>query len=191
MTPAPPVTPAPLRARLRDATEADLPAIVAIYNSTIPSRLVTAHTTPVTIESRLPWFREHNPRTRPLWVAEIPAPAARETPAAQLAPTIAAWVSINSFLNARPAYAATAEVSLYVAENHRRSGLGEWLLTETIARAPACGITTLVANIFAHNEPSLRLAKKHGFETWGLLPRVALLDGVHRDLAILGKRLKN
>ena len=55
---------------LRDATEADLPAIVAIYNATIPGRRVTADTEPVTVASREPWFREHGPRTRPLWVVE-------------------------------------------------------------------------------------------------------------------------
>jgi phosphinothricin acetyltransferase len=169
---------------LRDATEADLPAIVDIYNSTIPARLATADTTPVTIESRRPWFHAHNPRTRPLWVAEIPN-------AAPPVSTIVAWLSLNTFFNGRPAYDGTAEVSIYVAEKHRHTGLGARLLIEAIARAPACGITTLIANIFGHNEPSLRLAKKHGFEIWGYLPRVAVVDGIARDLVILGKRLES
>ena len=42
---------------LRNATEHDLPAIVAIYNATIPSRMVTADLDPVTVEaygSRVP-----------------------------------------------------------------------------------------------------------------------------------------
>ena len=34
---------------IRDATEADLPAIVALYNATIPGRMVTADTEPVTV----------------------------------------------------------------------------------------------------------------------------------------------
>ena len=38
---------------LRDATEADLPAIVEIYNATIAGRMVTADTSPVTVESRV------------------------------------------------------------------------------------------------------------------------------------------
>jgi L-amino acid N-acyltransferase YncA len=41
----------------RDATLDDLPAIVAIYNSTVPSRQVTADLEPVSVESRLPWFQ--------------------------------------------------------------------------------------------------------------------------------------
>ena len=29
-----------------------------------------------------------------------------------------------------------------------------------------------------------------GFERWGLLPRVAELDGIERDLVIVGRRLR-
>jgi len=37
---------------IRTALESDLPAIVEIYNSTVPSRMVTADTEPVSVESR-------------------------------------------------------------------------------------------------------------------------------------------
>jgi L-amino acid N-acyltransferase YncA len=52
----------------RDATLDDLPAIVAIYNSTIASRQVTADLEPVSVESRLAWFLAHRLLVRPLWV---------------------------------------------------------------------------------------------------------------------------
>lgn len=48
----------------RDATRDDLPIVVSIYNSTVPSRLVTADTEPVTVESRIPWFQEHSPKKK-------------------------------------------------------------------------------------------------------------------------------
>ena len=54
----------------RDATLDDLPAIVAIYNSTIASRDVTADLEPVSVESRRAWFDAHGPAARPLWVVE-------------------------------------------------------------------------------------------------------------------------
>jgi len=47
----------------------------------------------------------------------------------------------------------------------------------------------LLGFVFAHNTPSLALFGRFGFERWGLLPRVAVLDGVERDVAILGLRL--
>ena len=80
-------------------------------------------------------------------------------------------------------------IAIYVAESHRRLGLGRHLLERAIARAPALGIHTLLGYIFGHNEPSLRLFESHGFKRWAHLPRVAILDGVERDLIIVGLRL--
>jgi L-amino acid N-acyltransferase YncA len=56
--------------KMRDAVVADLPAIVEIYNSTIPSRVVSADTEPVSVGQRLGWFEEHEPSRRPIWVVE-------------------------------------------------------------------------------------------------------------------------
>lgn len=163
---------------LRPALEADLPAIVAIYNATIPGRMVTADLEPVSVASRVPWFQAHNPRTRPLWVATDEAAGGG----------VCAWLSFNSF-HSRPAYAPTAEISLYVAEAHRRRGLGRALLEVALERAPDCAVRTLVGLIWAHNAPSLRLFAQYNFATWGTLPRVAVLDGIERDLVIVGKRV--
>jgi len=55
---------------LRDAVEADLSAIIEIYNATVPTRMVTAELEPTTVEARLPWFRDHSPDEYPFWVAE-------------------------------------------------------------------------------------------------------------------------
>ena len=161
---------------LRDATEADLPAIVEIYNATIPSRMVTADLEPVTVESRRSWLVAHQTPTRPIWVlADAPG-------------NVCAWMSFDTFY-ARAAYDGTAMIAIYVAESHRRQGLGRRLLAEAVARAPALGLHTLLGYIFGHNEPSLRLFESHGFSRWALLPRVAVLDGVERDLIIVGRRV--
>jgi phosphinothricin acetyltransferase len=80
-------------------------------------------------------------------------------------------------------------LSVYVDEKLRRRGVARALLEEAIARAPALEITAMVGLIFAHNEPSLRLFEQLGFARWGLLPQVALLDGVHRDLTIMGRHV--
>jgi len=47
----------------------------------------------------------------------------------------------------------------------------------------------MVGLIFAHNEPSLKLFEQLAFEKWGLLPRVAHLDDVERDLTIMGRHV--
>lgn len=159
----------------RDATLDDLPAIVAIYNSTVPSRSVTADLEPVSVESRVAWFHAHGPETRPLWVVEQDG-------------RVIAWLSFSDFYG-RPAYRRTAEVSIYLDEAARGQGLGRQLLAASLAAAPKLEIDTVLGFIFGHNEASLRLFRGFGFDVWGTLPRVAVLDDVERDLVILGLRL--
>jgi L-amino acid N-acyltransferase YncA len=161
--------------KIVDAELNHLESIVEIYNSTIPSRAVTADLEPVTVESRRKWFDEHSADFRPLWVVMIQE-------------KIVAWLSFQSFYG-RPAYNATAEVSIYISEEYRSKGLGSILLAKAIQECSRLSINTLVGFIFAHNEPSLALLKKYKFEQWGYLPRVANLDGVERDLVIMGKRI--
>ncbi len=162
--------------RLRDARKSDLPEIVRIYNSTIPSRIVSADTEPVTVEQRIGWFREHDPRRRPLWVAELDG-------------SVVGWLSLGDFWDRRPAYNATAEVGIYVKDGHRGCGIGRRLIEEAIKRAPALGIETLTAGAFAHNGASLALFERFDFERWAHFPEVAELDGVKRDLVVLGLRV--
>ncbi|WP_179215725.1 GNAT family N-acetyltransferase [Paenibacillus sp. MY03] len=162
---------------IRDAAERDLDCIVEIYNSTIAGRVVTADLEPVSVESKRAWFNAHSPEERPIWVVRR-----REDG------EIAAWLSFQSFYG-RAAYQATAEISIYIAEEYRSQGLGSYLIEKAIEACPRLGLTTLVGFIFGHNGPSLALLEKFGFQRWGLLPRVAVLDGVERDLVIAGLRV--
>ena len=162
---------------MRDATLNDLPAIVAIYNAAIPGRMATADLEAVTVESRRAWFAEHSPNARPLWVVQDEGDG-----------SIKGWISFQSFYG-RPAYHATAELSVYVAPDAHRRGYARAMVAEAIRRAPEFGLKTLLGFIFGHNEASLALFRSFGFETWAHLPRVAELAGIERDLLILGLRL--
>lgn len=164
--------------RIRDATAEDLPEIVGIYNSTIASRIATADTSPVSVESRRGWLSDRSER-RPVWIAE---------PDAGEAGGVAGWLALGDF-NTRPAYHATAEVAVYVSEGWRGAGVGRLLVGEAVRRGRGYGIETLVAGVFAHNAASLGLFESFGFARWAYMPRVAELDGVERDLVYLGLRL--
>jgi L-amino acid N-acyltransferase YncA len=159
--------------KIRDAVEGDLPAIIKIYNAAVATRIATAQLEPVTLEQRRGWLKEHSVDRHPFWVLEIDR-------------QIAGWLTLKPFLP-RCAYRGTAEVSVYVDERFRRRGVARTLMAAAIARAPALQINAMVGLIFAHNEPSLKLFAQLGFEKWGLLPRVARLDDVERDLAIMGR----
>jgi L-amino acid N-acyltransferase YncA len=177
--------PAAAKPTIRIARREDLGAIVAIYNSTIPSRQVTADLDPVTVESRLSWFEAHPPEHRPLWVIERKTDPKDQDPAEV---SIAGWLSFQDFYG-RPAYNATGEASLYVHADDRRQGYGSLLLRHGLAEAESLGIKTLLGFIFGHNAPSLALFQRFGFQNWGRLPRIAQLDEQERDLIILGLRL--
>jgi phosphinothricin acetyltransferase len=161
--------------KFRDAQLDDLNDIVDIYNSTVSSRMVTADTHPVSVESKMEWFHDHTPQKRPLWMVEE---AGKKI----------GWVSFQSFYG-RPAYDATAEISLYLHESERGKGLGKKILGHAVGQCELLSIKTLLGYIFAHNEPSLRLFRVFGFQDWAMLPNIAALDGVERSLVILGKRV--
>lgn len=98
-----------------------------------------------------------------------------------------AWFALEPFYG-RPAYEHTAEISVYIDQAVRHQGVGSRALQFVIDQLPQLGITAIVAYIFGHNQPSLKLFRHFGFAEWGSLPRVAELDGVQRDLKILGRR---
>ncbi|QJD82644.1 GNAT family N-acetyltransferase [Cohnella herbarum] len=157
------------------ATRDELDAIVEIYNTTIASRVVTADLAPVTVESRIQWFEEHDDQHRPLWVMKSGG-------------EIIAWLSFSKF-HARAAYDATAEISIYISPKSRSKGIGSLFLQKAIEECPRLHIRNIVALVFGHNEPSLALLRKFGFEQWGLLPGVANMDGIERDLVMMGKKV--
>jgi phosphinothricin acetyltransferase len=160
---------------IRDAVEADLPAIVQIFNATVPTRTSTAVLEPVTVEERRAWFAEHSADHHPLWVAEIDG-------------VVAGWLSFHAFIP-RCAYRGTAEVSVYIHENFRRRGMARALLELGVERASALGLTALVGLILGHNSASLRLFEEAGFQRWGVLPRVTRFDDVERDIVIVGRHI--
>src|SRR5947209_6111201 len=115
---------------IRHATQADLPAIVDIYNASIAGRLATADTEPVTVEQRREWFAGFSARARPLWVYD--------------AGGVAGWLGLRSFYG-RPAYHGTVESAVYVAPAFRRSGIARRLLAHALAEAPPLSIRTVLA----------------------------------------------
>ncbi len=140
--------------------------------------MATADVAPVTVAQRESWFRDFNAERRPLWVFDDHDEGSLE-----------GWLSVRSFYG-RAAYEATAEVGIYVAPEGRRRGIAKALLLHALEHAPGLGVHTLLAFVFSHNAPSIALFARHGgFAQWGCLPRVASLDGVERDLVILGRQV--
>ncbi len=165
----------------RDATELDLPRIVEIYNFAVASRKCSCDLEPTTVEARRPSFLEHTSNHRPFWVAE-------DVSSTEFG--VAGYLGFFHFMNERPGYFITADIAIYLHPKYQGRGLGTYLVSKAIEQAPLLGIETLTATIFGSNESSIALFEKMGFERWGYMPRVARLEGMEKDLVLVGRRLQ-
>ena len=163
-----------LEPTFRFAKREDLPQIVAIYNETIPSYMVTADLEPISVESRHNWFEQHTSDQFPLWTIELNN-------------QVAGWMSLSPFKE-RPEYSKTAEISIYIAESFRGNHLGHKSLSFLEKQISNYSFETVIALVFEHNLASQSLFTRNGYMLWGHLPNVAILNHKHRDLLFLGKR---
>ena len=103
--------------------------------------------------------------------------------------SIVGWAALTP-ASGRCVYAGVAEVSVYVAANARRQGVGTRLLEALIAASEREGLWTLQSGILAENEASIALHERCGFRIVGLRERLGKLDGVWRDVVLLERRSK-
>ncbi|MDO5769926.1 MAG: GNAT family N-acetyltransferase [Psychrobacter sp.] len=166
--------------RLYLAKQDDLAAIVAIYNQSIASKTATADLIEVTVAMRQAWFEAHafNPK-RPIYVLKRLIGEIEE---------LIAWGSFSNLYD-RPAYHISSEISIYVSREYQGQGIAADFITWMLSQAPALGIHNVVALVFGHNERSLKLFERMGFERWGCMPQVCDMVGFKADVVMLGKAL--
>ncbi|MBM3823300.1 MAG: N-acetyltransferase family protein [Verrucomicrobia bacterium] len=144
---------------VRRATREDLPGILEIYNHAVLHTTATYDYEPRTLEQRTAWFETHEAEGYPVFVV------------CGGTGMVMGWSSLNRHHD-RPGYRFTAENSIYVAESFRGRGLGGRLMAPLIEAALEKRLRTILAVIDAQNEASLRLHRRYGFETAGLLKQV-------------------
>lgn len=160
---------------VRDATHADLAAILSIYNDAV------AHTTAIwnevlsDLDGRRAWFEERTGRGFPVLVAELDG-------------RVAGYATYGPF---RPhdGYRHSVEHSIYVEAGLRGRGLGAAMLEALVARATAAGLHVMIGGIAADNEPSIRLHEKAGFEKAAVLREVGRKFDRWLDLQFMTKIL--
>jgi len=165
-----------MSATIRLALAADLPTVVAIYNEAVAERYATADLSAVTLDQRVAWFREHDPPRYPVYVLEEQG-------------VIRGWCSLSAYRPGRAALLGTAEISYYVASAARGQGVGTALVRHAVNEAPGLGKRVLFGILLERNTASIRLMTRCGFELWGRLPDVALINGDLVSHVYYGRRL--
>ena len=141
------------RVTLRDATETDLPAILAIYNNEVLTGVATFDLEPRTLEQQRSWLYEHG------------APHCAIV-AVDRAGEVVAYASLSRF-RPRPAYRFTVEDTVYVRPDRQRQGIGRALLENLILRARQAGFHTMLGLVTADNVASIELHRACGFVETG------------------------
>lgn len=159
---------------VRRATEADLPAIGAIYDVEVRQGISTFATEPPGLD----YWRERLDSTHPgdhLLVA-----VDREA--------VLGYAYSGSY-RPRAAYAHTRETSVYLAAAARGRGLGRLLYDELLGLMRADGVRLVVAVIALPNDGSQGLHRACGFERVGVLHDVGFKLGRWIDTELWELRL--
>lgn len=154
---------------IRRAETRDAAAIAAIYNHYVLETTVTFDEVPWTVESRVAWMAQSDPR-HVILVAEG-------------ADGVIGWAALRPYRE-RPAWRHTAEVAVYLAPDATGAGLGGRLLDALIAEARAGGLHALVSQITADNAASIKLTERAGFVRIGMMSEVGFKFGRWIDLVI-------
>lgn len=162
---------------IRSATEADLPAILAIYNEAVLTTTASYDYEPRTLEHRRQWFFDHQESGLPVFVAEKPGAG------------VVGWSSLNPY-RPRVGYRFTGENSIYVASAHRGQGIGKQLMPPLIEGGKTRGLHAILAGIDSENQVSIRLHEFFGFRKVAHLREVGFkfdrwLDVIYLELLLL------
>ena len=160
---------------IRNATEADLPAILAITNDAILNTTSSWNVHPTTLEARRQWLAERQAAGLPVLVGVIGG-------------DVAGFGSYGSF-RAWDGYRLTVEHSIYVDATFRRRGVGRLLLAGLIEHATEAGMHVMMGVISADNEISIALHEQFGFTVTGRLPEVGRKFDRWLDLVLMQKML--
>ena len=149
---------------IREATEADVPRMLEIYNDVVLTTTAIYEIEPRTLEQHLEWFRHGRPAGFTQFVATVPTAAG--------ASEVVGYCGLGPF-RSRHCYYPTVELHLHLAQEHRGRGHGSRVLSFLIEHARAEKYHVMIAGIDATNTPSIKLHAKHGFKIAGELSQVA------------------
>ena len=160
---------------IREAQEADLPAILDIYNDVVATSTAIYRDEPATLEDRRSWLAARRAEGQPVLVAVEGG-------------EVVGFAGFGGF-RPWPGYRFTVEHSVHVRADQRGQGVGAALMTPLIERAAALGMHVMIAGIDADNAGSIRFHERLGFTQVGHLREVGFKFGRWLDLVLMQRLL--
>src|SRR5262245_26430885 len=165
-----------MSALIRDATEADMAAVQAIYAWHVENGLASFEEVPPQLAEIVRRWRDVRAHNLPYLVAELDRAVVGYAYAAPY--------------RARSAYRFTVEDSVYLDRATYGKGIGRALLTELIARCERLGFAQMIAVIGdSANLASIGLHGALGFAHAGLLSAVGFKHGRWVDSVLMQRPL--
>lgn len=101
---------------------------------------------------------------------------------------VVGWAALTP-VSGRCVFAGVAEVSIYIRDDKKRSGIGTQLLLELIKESEKIGLWTLQSGVIRENVGSIELHKKCGFRMIGYREKLGRDPyGNWRDITLLERR---
>jgi phosphinothricin acetyltransferase len=155
---------------IRNMQAADWNAVASIYEQGIATGFATFETDVPDYET---WDRAHLKTCRIVAIQ---------------GDKIVGWAALSP-VSGRCVYGGVGEVSVYIAANARRLGVGKLLLERLILESEKEGLWTLQSGIFPENEASIQLHKKMGFRYIGKREKIGrTVEGIWRDNVLFERR---
>lgn len=160
---------------LRDATDADVAAITAIYNDIVATSSAIWRDDPTDEPERAAWVHARQDAGMAVVVADLDG-------------QVVGYAGFGPF-RPFPGYHAVVEHSIHLADGHRGQGIGQALLDELVTRAIALDKAVLIGGIDGANEGSIRFHLRNGFREVARMPGIGRKWGQPVDLLLYQREL--
>ena len=162
---------------IRRAERSDVPAMREIFNEVLRNSNSIYREEEVSLEERYEWFDEKIEHGYPLF-------------GAYESDKLIGYAGYGSW-RAAQGYRKTVELTIYVDNNHRGTGVGSLLMQTIIDQAKLDGYHVMLGAIDAENKGSIEFHKRFGFIETARMPEVALKNGQWLNLVFMQLNLAN
>jgi L-amino acid N-acyltransferase len=155
----------------------DAAAMLAIWNPEVLETSVSFDLETRSVPEQVAWIEDHR-GPHPCLVALDRGLVGAPTGSGE---RLLGFASLSRFRD-KPAYATTAESSIYVHRDARGRRVGERLLTDLLGAAVTSGFHSVIARIVGENRASIALHERCGFRVVGTEVEVGRKHGQWLDV---------